>query len=139
MTARAHGISTPAYTADTKKLADSADMSYGHLTPRSTTPHSTNTTPLDLINAGMFGNEDPIDKLTRQSPSIENLRQSPGISEFSKLNIKTEPLDGDFYHGRSSLPKIEEHQGMEENKDILRYFGLEEGQDPLNEITSHTS
>jgi len=87
----------------------------------------------------MFGNEDPIDKLTRQSPSVENLRQSPGISEFSKLNIKTEPLDADYYHGRSSLPKIEEHQGMEESKDMLRYFGLEEGQDPLNEITSHTS
>ena len=137
MTARAHGISTPAYTDDTKKLAESAELSFGHLTPRSTTPRSSNTTPLDLINAGMFGAEDPVDKLTRSSPSIENLRQSPGI-EFSKLNIKTEPPDSDFYHGRTSLPKIEEHRGLEESKDMLRYFA-EEGQDTLNEFATHTS
>jgi len=136
--ARAHGIPTTAYTEDTKKFADSAELSFGRLTPRSTTPRSSNTTPLDLINAGMFGNEDPIDKLTRSSPSIENLRQSPGI-EFSKLNIKTEPSDSDYYHGQSSLPKIEEHRGMEENKDMLRLFGIEEGQDTLNEYTTHTS
>lgn len=138
MTARAHGITAPAYTEDTKKLADSAEMSYGHLTPRSTTPRSANTTPLDLINASMFGNEDPIDKLTRSSPSIENLRQSPGI-EFSKLNIKTEPLDSDYYHGRTSLPKIEEHRGMEEAKDMYHFLGIEEGQDTLNDFNTHTS
>ena len=138
MTARAHGISTPAYTENTKKLADSAEMSFGHLTPRSTTPHSSNTTPLDLINASMFGNEDPMDKLTRSSPSIENLRQSPGI-EFSKLNIKTEPPETDYYHGRTNLPKIEEHRGMEEGKDMFRLLGIEEGQDTLNEFSTHTS
>lgn len=136
--AQAHGIPTTTYTDDSKKFAESAEMPFGRLTPRSTTPRSSNTTPLDLINAGIFANEDSIDKLTRSSPSIEGLRQSPGI-EFSKLNIKTEPPDSDYYHGRSSLPKIEEHRGMEESKDVLRLFGIEEGQDTLNEFTTHTS
>ena len=79
-----------------------------------------------------------MDKLTRSSPSIENLRQSPGI-EFSKLNIKTEPSETDYYHGRANLPKIEEHRGMEEGKDMFRLLGIEEGQDTLNEFSTHTS
>ena len=122
MTARAHGISTPMYTEDTKKLANLAEMSFGHLTPSNTTPHLSNTTLLDL-------NENPINKLTCSSPSIENLQQSPSI-EFSKVNIKIEPPDTDCYHGRTSLPKIEEHCGIEEgSKNMFRLLGTEEGQD----------